>query len=64
MNWTIDYEPVAVMANKIRRALLDFANGVIAVTLGPMAPTRKRPRRIARKLASRRGRLHYPLRFR
>lgn len=55
---------VAEPISRFNQLLREFAEAVIAATRGPMAPSRKRPRRVARKIAARGGRLHYPMRFR
>jgi hypothetical protein len=35
--------------------------GLLDVLLGPRAPTRRRPRRVLKKIAARRGRARYPI---
>lgn len=50
----------ATIGEALIPSLRDAADSIARLILGPKAPPRKRPRRVAKKIEARRWRLRYP----
>ena len=55
------FDELALLRGRLARTIGDLLAGLLHITRGGLAPTRKRPRRVHRKIDKRGGYLHYTI---